>query len=628
MGDFPHFVNFTREDGLAYDSIWTIYSDPDGVMWFGTDGGGVSRYDGVAWTSLDTRDGLADNHVRAIHQDADGSLWFATHKGITHYRQSIIPPSVHIVSVTADQTYRNLSAIPAFGPGTRVTIEYNAVDLKTIPEKRQYRYRIQAFRKSLSKKEMDSDWGKPTKATSFDFIFDEPGIHTFEVQAIDRDLNYSEPTSLEIEILPPPFYTRAGFIMGAILAAFFIPASAFAAVLIRQRRQTFEPISNPYIVGNPIRTKDMFFGRKSDFEFVRAKLTGGSAGASPSQAGLVIVFAGERRSGKTSILFQILGGALGDQFVPVLMDMQAMTVDSEAEFLEKMASGIDEAMLATGYTPSPASVDFHTGNPTRVFEQFMAQTMKTLGDKSLLLLFDEYELIETKMDDGILRSDLITFFASQLEAHPRLSFIFTGSRHLEGRNQEYWSILIGKSLYRRISFLSQQDALRLITEPVADRVVYPRGIPERIVRLTAGQPFYTQVVCQNMMDRLNEMERNRVRQEDMDVVAEELAGNPLPQMIYFWDGLEQEQKSALSVLGEVLEDSNGYASAQMLVDFVREQNLEIESELSDLERVLNDLFVDEILERERAREGQYEYRFRVDLFRLWGRQAHSVWQQV
>ena len=128
-----------------------------------------------------------------------------------------------------------------------------------------------------------------------------------------------------------------------------------------------------------------------------------------------------------------------------------------------------------------------------------------------LLMLDEYELIETKMDDGVLRPDLITFFASLLEAHPRLSFIFTGSRHLEGRKREYWSILIGKSLYRRISFLSEQDALRLIMEPVQDLVVYPRGIPERIVRLTAGQPFYTQVMCQNMIDRLNEVERNRVR---------------------------------------------------------------------------------------------------------------------
>jgi hypothetical protein len=117
-----------------------------------------------------------------------------------------------------------------------------------------------------------------------------------------------------------------------------------------------------------------------------------------------------------------------------------------------------------------------------------------------------------------------------------------------------------------------------------------------------------------------------VRQEDVEAVAQELADNPLPQMIYFWDGLESEQQTALSFLGEMLEDSANYASAQMLLNFSREQNLELELELSELERVLDELFVREVLERERAGGGQYEYRFRADLFRLWVRQAHSVWQ--
>jgi hypothetical protein len=496
------------------------------------------------------------------------------------------------------------------------------MDFKTVPEKRQYRYRINEVG---ARHASSPQWRRPTKAAQFEWTPKKAGTYIFEVQAIDRDLNYSEPASLELKILPPPLYKRAGFIIGTILAAFFIPTGVLGTILIHQKKQAFEPIPNPYIVGNPIRSKDMFFGRESDFEFVRAKLAGGSAGASPSQAGLIIVFAGERRSGKTSILFQILNGALGEQFVPVLLDMQAMAVDSDAEFLERMASGINEALVRAEINLAPP--EFREGNPIRAFERFISEAMETLEDKALILMLDEYELIEAKIDDGVLRSDLITFFASLLEAHPRLSFVFTGSRHLEQRNVVYWRVLIGKSLYRHISFLSQRDALRLITEPVADQVVYPRGIPERIVRLTAGQPFYTQVVCQNMMDRLNEVQRSRVRQEDVDAVARELADNPLPQMIYFWDGLEQDQQSALSFLGEVLEDSDRYTSARMLLSFAQEQNLGLELELSELEPVLDELFVREILERERAGEGQYEYRFRVDLFRLWVRQAHSVWQQ-
>ena len=206
--DGERFVNVTTEDGLAHNLVLAIYRTIDGCMWFGTDGGGVSCYDGASWTSLDTRDGLAGKSVTAIHQDLGGHLWFTTEGGVTRYRRSTVPPKVHIVSVTTAQTYRDLSAIPAFTPGIRVTIEYNSVDFKTVPEKRQYRHRIQAFQaveKSLSQKEMDADWRKPTKETSSDFIFDEPGKYTFEVQAIDRNLNYSEPARLTLKVTPNPY---------------------------------------------------------------------------------------------------------------------------------------------------------------------------------------------------------------------------------------------------------------------------------------------------------------------------------------------------------------------------------------------------------------------------------------
>ncbi|MBM3236159.1 hypothetical protein FJZ31_07650 [Candidatus Poribacteria bacterium] len=57
---------------------------------------------------------------------------------------------------------------------------------------RQYRIR-----------ELGPDWRKPTKEDTFDEVFDNPGTYTFEVQAIDRDLNYSEPATLTLHINRP-----------------------------------------------------------------------------------------------------------------------------------------------------------------------------------------------------------------------------------------------------------------------------------------------------------------------------------------------------------------------------------------------------------------------------------------
>ena len=46
--------------------------------------------------------------------------------------------------------------------------------------------------------------------------------------------------------------------------------------------------------------------------------------------------------------------------------------------------------------------------------------------------------------------------------------IFTGSQHLEQRRREYWKIL-GKSIYKTVSYLEREDAINLIRQPVEGR---------------------------------------------------------------------------------------------------------------------------------------------------------------
>ena len=193
--DGKEFISLTTEDGLAHNLVRCIYRDADGVMWFGT-AAGVSRYDGSTWTSLDTRDGLAGDIVLAIHRDSNGYLWFGTGRGATRYRPTTTPPKVRIISVqTMEQRYTDLTAIPTIVVGQYIAIECSAIDFKTLPEKRQYRYRI---------KELDLDWRKATKAAHFEWIPQKAGTYTFEVQAIDRDLNYSKPASVELEVIDDP----------------------------------------------------------------------------------------------------------------------------------------------------------------------------------------------------------------------------------------------------------------------------------------------------------------------------------------------------------------------------------------------------------------------------------------
>jgi ligand-binding sensor domain-containing protein/signal transduction histidine kinase len=79
--DGKSFTNYTTTQGLADNNVWSITEDKTGNLWFGTFGGGVSRYDGKSFTNFTTVQGLANNNVLGSTEDIMGNLWFATAGG-------------------------------------------------------------------------------------------------------------------------------------------------------------------------------------------------------------------------------------------------------------------------------------------------------------------------------------------------------------------------------------------------------------------------------------------------------------------------------------------------------------------------------------------------------------------
>ncbi len=372
---------------------------------------------------------------------------------------------------------------------------------------------------------------------------------------------------------------------------------------------------NPYIVGNPIRTREMFFGREDDFQFVVRKI--GAAGANQ-----VLVFCGERRSGKTSILFQILGGRLGERFLPVLVDMQILAgIKEDGHFWRTILKIACDSLGYPGLTPEK----LEGGGTQRVeelFESFLHEVERQAPGRILLFLFDEYELIEAKIQDGSLSESTVLYLAGALESPHRVSFIFTGSTNLENRRVSFWKSLLGKSVYRKISYLSAADTARLITEPLKEHLHYPPQVVEAIYRLTGGQPFYTQVICQNLIDHLLEEEREDPREEDLEAIVRGIVDNPLPQMIYSWNSLSDGCKLILSCLGGALEEGSAWAGAAQMLQYARQNRLILPCNRAEMLVLLEEAYHDELLEK--REEGVY--RFRMDLLRRWVRREHSIWQ--
>lgn len=73
---------YNRESGLANEYVFKIFVDSKGTKWFGTDGGGMSSFDGKNWKTYMPMHGLADYWVYSFTEQSDGTLWVGTWAGL------------------------------------------------------------------------------------------------------------------------------------------------------------------------------------------------------------------------------------------------------------------------------------------------------------------------------------------------------------------------------------------------------------------------------------------------------------------------------------------------------------------------------------------------------------------
>jgi ligand-binding sensor domain-containing protein len=83
--DGKSFTHFTEKEGLSNNTVSSILEDKSGNLWFGTYGGGVSKYDGKSFTHFTEKEGLSNNTVWSILEDKSGNLWFGTDGGVSKY---------------------------------------------------------------------------------------------------------------------------------------------------------------------------------------------------------------------------------------------------------------------------------------------------------------------------------------------------------------------------------------------------------------------------------------------------------------------------------------------------------------------------------------------------------------
>lgn len=110
--DGKYFTHYSSKEGLSNNFVLSALEDKNGNIWFGTNGGGVSKFDGKYFTNYAENEGLSNNNISCILQDGTGNMWFGSLGGgvsrfdgktITHFTQKQGLGSNYISAILEDK---------------------------------------------------------------------------------------------------------------------------------------------------------------------------------------------------------------------------------------------------------------------------------------------------------------------------------------------------------------------------------------------------------------------------------------------------------------------------------------------------------------------------------------------
>jgi hypothetical protein len=309
--------------------------------------------------------------------------------------------------------------------------------------------------------------------------------------------------------------------------------------------------------------------------------------------------------------------------MPIYVDCQSLGVmPGMPALFHDLAWHIADALSPRGYQVQVPEASAWREDPTRLFRHdFLPAVQQQLPPQTILLLvFDEFEAFENLVNDGILPTTLFTYMRHLMQHSEGLSFAFVGTRRLEEMTSNYWSVLFNIALYRQIGFLSEGATRRLITEPVAPNIVYDDLALDKIWRVTAGHPYFLQLVCYTLVKRANQEKTGYVTISDVNAALEEMLRLGEVHFAYIWQRSTYTERALLTAVAHLMERDVPFHPSD-LVQYLEQYGFRFDP--ADVTAGLNSLVERQIM-REITAEGTTYYELKIGLVGLWAAQNKSL----
>ena len=394
----------------------------------------------------------------------------------------------------------------------------------------------------------------------------------------------------------------------------------------------FETIKNPYAryaEGGVVGDAEMFFGRDELIQNIAQAIQ-----TSRLQSKCVLVF-GQKRSGKSSILYHLKERLKKDSKLLVL-DLGSIGTLSEdssmpllyrilrrilTELEDTVEDRVDEGLPPLDFSIPSDNEFYNHPDPLQRFEdtfrglkRYVSKQESWYGVK-VVLLIDEFQYIYDRILAGKIPQSFMQNWKALLQAN-YFHAVLVGQDVMPKFKLDFPNEF-GTTQDERVTYLKPDDARSLIDEPIRiggrqGESRYREQAIEQILELTAGSPFYIQMLCNRLVEYMNVKHARLVTEADVEQVKNELISGVNALDLDKFDNLINSgdtstdaisDDDALKVLKTIADNSRAGPCHRDRIDC--ETSLPIDTILDDLEK------------RDVVERREQFYQIQIRLFKEW-----------
>jgi hypothetical protein len=380
---------------------------------------------------------------------------------------------------------------------------------------------------------------------------------------------------------------------------------------------TVLPHQNPYIIGCPIREPDKIFGREDLFNMIANNLS--------TSVQLTVLY-GQRRIGKSSVLQQIPNRINDEQFIFIKFDFQKESRSSNSHILSEIAHEILNVIKVRDNQcfnlVQNIKKDFQSFS-----SEFIPRVCECIGDRKIVFIWDEFDVFTTRNNDQETQ-EFCQYILNLLNQNNNLFLITVLGTHIKLSTS--LSFLQQES-YTEICLLDAENTKSLITKTAQGILTYQPETINAIFNLSAGSPYFTQVICSTIYNEVSSNRYGENPNDDLPTITPQNVTSVIDRAMTtaqggldgLWKGFNWQQKIIMAAAAEAQEiamTNNQSVIETPLTLLTNQYSREITQDLTDAYK--------QLCEYGFLHKTEQYVKIKIEFVRLWLVKEHSLKDEI